>query len=294
MEVTKPEAILAFPAGAKTDNTAEVDITGSNTYFEQPNSVFADEHGNMWVAEQLDSTGSSAVLEFKAGTNGNVAPIRRIYGQGPNGASDVIVDTAGNIYVLETNMSQIAVFAPGANGQASPVRTITSNYFHLPYSLAFDPAQKNLYIAQTDGAGNPEVLFISVTAHGSVIPHAITTNAAPNGSYSFTGISLDSSGHIFVEGSPLGDNPGAVFELPSGKVGSFSPLRTLTGSVITQPTGVGVDAAGYVYVANFPRLLSGTADEIPVYEPGKSSAVRIITNSRLITPAILRVGPYVK
>jgi hypothetical protein len=294
MEASRPEAILGFTAGSKADNTPIVDITGTKTYFEQPNSVFADQHGNMWVAEQVDSTGSSAVLEFKAGSNGNVAPIRRIYGQGPNGAADAIVDDAGNIYVLETNESQIGVFAATANGEASPVRTITSSYFNGPYSFAFDPAQKNLYIAQTDGGGSPEVLVIPVTARGNVTPHVIYTNDAPNGSYQFTGISLDRSGHVFVGGTPVGDNPGAVFELPADKTGPVTPLRVLTDAGITQPTGVGVDAAGLVYVANFPPLFSGEPDEIPVYESGRSSPVRTITNSGLKLPGILRVGPYVK
>ncbi len=288
------KTLLGFTAGTKADSKPLVEIAGSRTYLEQANSAFADAKGNMWVAEQLDSTGSSAVLEFKAGSNGNVLPFRRIYGQGPNGASDVVVDRAGTIYVLETNMSQIAVFAATANGQASPLRTIAADAFNGPYSLALDPAQKNLYVSNTNQGGLPEVLVVPVTAKGKVSPHVIYTGYAPSGSYNFTGISLGRSGDVFVGGSPQGSYNSAVFELPAGKTGAVTPLRTLVDAGISQPTGVGVDATGIVYVANYPSLFGGGPDAITVYEPGRTSAVRSITNAALKLPGILRVGPYVK
>jgi DNA-binding beta-propeller fold protein YncE len=293
---TSSKTLLGFTDGTSGSSTPLVDIAGSSTYLDQATSAFADAKGNMWVAEQVDSTGSSAVLEWKAGSNGNAVPTRRIYGQGPNGASDVVVDSAGNIYVLETNESQIAVFAPTANGTATPVRTFTASIFNGPVSFALDPAEKNLYVTNTDQSGTPEILIFPVTSKGTVTPKEITSsNDAPASSYMFSGISLDRSGNVFVGASPEGSYDGEIFEFPAGKTGNVTPIRAIDDAYgSTQPTGVGVDAAGNVYVANFPDLFGGTAEAILVYKPGSSSIVRKIPSSALKIPGVLRVGPYVK
>jgi hypothetical protein len=197
--------------------------------------------------------------------------------------------------VLETNESELAVFAPSANGQASPVRTLTSSALYLPYAEALDPEQKNLYVAQDDGGGNAEVLVFPVDAKGDAQPKYIySTKDAPQGDYDFTGISLDRSGNVYVGASPQDGGSSAVFEFPAGKTGNVTPSRVLTSDGIQQPTGVGVDAAGLIYVANYPQFVSNTPGTITVYKPGSSATQRTITNASLKLPGILRVGPYVK
>lgn len=293
------KTLFAFAVGATASDKPLVEISGANTYLKVPASAFADTHGNMWVTEQDDTQGRSAVLEFKAGSNGDVAPIKRLYGPlGPgtvNDPIDAILDSAGNIYVLEstTYNSNILLFAPSANGEA--VATVDLSGQNPASSIALDPAQKNLYVATTGANALPEILVIPLPLkNGETTYHTITTGYAPAGTYLFGGISFDSAGNLYVAADPQGPYASAVFEFPAGKTGNVTPSRILDGASILSPTGVGVDASGLVYVANYPNLSTNTYGNITVYKPGSSTPIRTITNTELALPGVSRVDPYVK
>jgi hypothetical protein len=291
--------LLGFAVGATASSKPLVEISGSKTLLYVAASAFPDAHGNMWVAEQDDGSGKAAVLEFKAGTNGNVAPIRHITGPGGpntiNDALDVVTDTAGNIYVLDTSEfgSNLLVFAPTANGPA--VATQMFPGASPASSLELDPQEKNLYLTTTGANALPEVVVIPLPLRaGSTVSHTIATNYAPAGTYLFSGLGFDRAGNLYVAADPQGPYASAIFEFPAGKFGTVTPSRILYGSTILSPDGVGVDGSGLVYVANYPNTSTNAPDAITVYAPGSSTPVRSITNSAIQLPGLLRVGPYVK
>jgi DNA-binding beta-propeller fold protein YncE len=98
-----------------------------------------------------DSTGVH-VSEFAARAGGDVAPLRTIEGSatGFTGkiASGLAVDpVTGDLYVMVEGprfaaAGAVEVFAPGASGNAAPLRTFTdsSNHFSLAQGLAFGPS----------------------------------------------------------------------------------------------------------------------------------------------------------
>jgi hypothetical protein len=66
------------------------------------------------------------ILEFSAGSTGNVAPTRIISGSATTikvGGS-LALDSAGNIYVLD--VPNLLKFAPNATGNVAPIAMITT------------------------------------------------------------------------------------------------------------------------------------------------------------------------
>jgi hypothetical protein len=97
-----------------------------------------------------DGTGLH-VSEFAPRADGDVAPLRTIQGSatGLTGkiANGLAVDpVTGDLYVMVVGAhfaapGSVEVFAPGASGNAAPLRTFTdsSNHFSLAQGLAFGP-----------------------------------------------------------------------------------------------------------------------------------------------------------
>ncbi|HTR70884.1 MAG TPA: fibronectin type III domain-containing protein [Mycobacteriales bacterium] len=74
--------LLAEYAGRTTGNVRPVaTIAGAKTRLHSPVALAVDPAGNVWVLNDSVSDGSASVLEFAAGANGNVAPLRRIAGR---------------------------------------------------------------------------------------------------------------------------------------------------------------------------------------------------------------------
>jgi hypothetical protein len=65
-----------------------------------------------------------SILEFSAGSTGNVTPIRTISGSATTllAGGNLTVDGAGNIYIL--NALSILVFGATANGNVAPTAVI--------------------------------------------------------------------------------------------------------------------------------------------------------------------------
>ena len=113
---------------------------------------------------------------YAAGANGNVSPIQTI--TGPNTLLDpvgIAVDSGLNIYV-ENDSSRsskaglISVFAAGASGNVSPIRTITGSMTKLVYpeGIALD-SMGNIYVA-SDPRSSTSILVFAAGANGNVEP----------------------------------------------------------------------------------------------------------------------------
>jgi hypothetical protein len=92
------------------------------------------------------------------------------------------VDSSGDVYTV--SYGGINVFAPGAGGNATPVRTLSSkavtSYGALTGGMAVD-ASGNLYIVTETtlpGSSSPTILCFSATASGDTPPTNIFTPTA--------------------------------------------------------------------------------------------------------------------
>jgi hypothetical protein len=126
------QSIVIFDSTANGNVPPTSTLGGSDTMITNAVGVALDSAGNIYVANGYVtdiSTGSTVppfILEFSAGSAGNVAPIRVISGSATtllNGLSNLCLDSAGNIYVL--NSSNILKFAATATGNVAPTATIS-------------------------------------------------------------------------------------------------------------------------------------------------------------------------
>ena len=207
-------------------------------------------------------------LSFVAG-NGTPGPATE--GPATNSSlkspAGVAVDAAGNVYIADkgnnavekvTAAGQLSVFAGNGTPGAATEGPATSSPLNSPAGVAVDAAG-NVYIADT---GNNVVEKVTAGGQLSVFagngtPGAATKGPATDSSlfYPF-GVAVDAAGKVYIADtynhvvekvtaagqlSVLAGNgtPGAATEGPA------------TNSPLNYPTGVAVDAAANVYIADY-------------------------------------------
>ena len=102
-------------------------IGGPATTINSIAGLALDSAGNIYVSNiPSDQNALPEILEFSAGSTGNVAPTRTISGSATTMSvgGNLALDSAGNIYVL--NQLNLLKFAPDATGNVAPIATITT------------------------------------------------------------------------------------------------------------------------------------------------------------------------
>jgi hypothetical protein len=258
-------------AGAATVS-GSMDGTGSTARFNQPAGVALDGAGNLYVADFINSTirkvtpsGVVTTLAGAAGITGSAdgtGATARFYK--PFG---VAADSAGNVYVADSFNDTIRTIAPGgvvttlagtAGISGSADGTGSSARFNDPTAVAVDGAG-NLYVAD---AHNDTIR--KITSGGVVTTVAGTAGAS--GSEDGTGgtaqfndpfsVAVDSVGNVYV--ADFNNDtirkiaPGEVVTTLAGTAGiSGSANGTGSSARFNGPSGVAVDGAGNVYVADY-------------------------------------------
>ena len=153
-----------------------------------------------------------------------------------NGPAGVVVDTAGDVYIVDTGNSRIVEV--NAQGVASVV-TITglTPALSSPNGIAID-GSGNLYVADT---GNHRVVEITAAGVGSVISTGSVTLSSPKG------IALDQSGDIFIADT----TNNRIVEVPNGGAAAALTITVSSGSAtLSTPIGLAVDVTGKLYIAD--------------------------------------------
>ncbi len=243
---------------AGSGTKAQVDGQGSTASFSTPYGLTVADNGNVYVADAAgtalrlitpDGQVSSLALTNESGDPFSLASIH-----------DVAIDSQGNLYVperfkhrilkIDTDL-KVTVLAGGSQGFINGNGTAAS--FKFPMGLAVD-SDDNIYVSDS---GNSAIRKID--ANGDV-----TTFAGGNGHGSNDGdystakladpfeIAIDKDDNIYVA------------DRGTGRIRKITPERqvtTLAGSgtqpdgsttypLFDSPTGIDVDEAGNVYVAD--------------------------------------------
>jgi hypothetical protein len=279
-------ALFTLPVAAQTNplvvstvaglaNFGSADGIGSAAKFLLPASVAVDGAGNVYVADADNDTirkvtpagvvSTLAGTEQMSGTNdgtGSAARFNQPYG--------VAVDNSGNIYVTDsfnqtirkiTTNGVVTTFA-GLAGTAGfrngPATTNTTNgaVFSYPYGIAID-SSNNIYVADTD---NNMIRVITngsgtvATLAGWLIPgasNATGTNAQFNKPFA---LATDSAGNVYVADTHnylirrITSGGGVTTVAGSGSIGTNDGIGT--NAQFAFPTGIAVDSAGNIYVAD--------------------------------------------
>ncbi|MFO1497894.1 MAG: hypothetical protein U1G07_05785 [Verrucomicrobiota bacterium] len=248
--------------------------TGINARFNGPSSVAVDSAKNVYVADQINHT------IRKVTSAGEVTTLAGLAGDGGSAdgtgnearflnPSGVAVDSTGAVYVADTwnctirkvtpagvvttlaGQPGVPGFEDGTNSQAR---------FFNPQGVAVDKAD-NLYVADTVGYTIRKVTpvganWVVTTLAGRFDRYGSRDGTGTNAVFNLpTGVAVDSTGNVYVADSL---NHLIRKVTPAGVVTTFAGGAGLVGSVdgtgtaarFYSPTGVAVDNADNVYVAD--------------------------------------------
>jgi sugar lactone lactonase YvrE len=210
--------------------------------------IVVDASGNVYVADNTNAPPQfpgGQVAIFASGQRGNVAPANRIAGTSANFHSPggLALDAGGNLFVVDTGQGfasfpgDVQVFAPGASGNAAPIRAIAGNNTLLsqPFGIAFDQVG-NLYVTNV---GSNSITVYAAGAAGNVSPMRVITG--PNTRLSLpTGIAVDNAGYAYVgnENQSPPNSPILVFA-PNAN-GNVAPVAatTVNAQRFAEPSGI--------------------------------------------------------
>ena len=260
--VTAAFSIEMFSAGSNGNVSPALSITGADTGLSFPAAIALDSGGSIYVLNSsVQPSGIPSVTTYPAGSSGDAVPSATITSNftGIYGAYGVALDSVGNIYVINEDLSVgIAIYAAGsyANG-VPPVSTIAGGNTGLgtPVGIAVD-SSNNVFVLDTS-----DIKMYSAGSVGNISP-AATINLNSLGNNIPTGIAVDPGGNLYVTSARgmrcrrgrschyIGAPSVAVY--PAGSNGSVNPSALISGphTGLGTPLAVAVDHNGNIYVAN--------------------------------------------
>jgi hypothetical protein len=190
---SQPAPMVAVMAASANGTASPLrTITGSATQISGGSlGIAVDPSGTLYVSNTGLGTGPGEVLAFASTANGNAAPARVISGgsTGFGGLYGMDTDSSGNLYVLSIGLpvvpgdtTTIEEFAPTANGNVAPIRTIGGSNTGLTDSnvMCVDKSTGTIYASIAGLPVNPSVETFAATASGNATPTASFTSTAWN------------------------------------------------------------------------------------------------------------------
>jgi len=254
----------------------------ANGQFSNPVGLTVDGTGSVYVAD----SGNSRIVKFSSagvfqlgiggGTTWTGAAASPSIGT-PNGyfasPQGVTVDSAGNIYVADTNNHRVQKFNSSGSfllgigngtiwtGTASlPVATASNGYFNYPNGIAVD-GTGNIYVADTSNNRiqefNSSGTFVRGWGAGTTwtgTAPAATASSAVGWFTSPTGIAVDSSGNLYVADGPnhrvSKASATGAFATFAGTGTAGSTSGATASALLNNPFGVALDASGDLFVTD--------------------------------------------
>lgn len=205
------------------------------------------------------------VIVFPRDANGNVPPVVKISGPKTQLVYPraVTLDAGRNLYVSNytplQKTSNVAVFAPGANGNIVPSRVLAgaATQLHSPSALTLDASQ-NLYVVDqydaASGCGTPTLGCWAINvyapgAKGNVAPIRSIRGPATKLFYAY-GDAADAAGNVYVADGYF--TTCCVTVYAAGANGNVKPVRTIggTNTGLDIPIGIALDSNNNIYVLN--------------------------------------------
>ena len=261
--------ILKQVAGNGTTGYSGDNGLATNAQLNGPTGVAVDSSGNLYIADTLNhrirEVSGAGVITTVAGTgvqgfSGDSFQATSATLSGPTG---VAVDSDGNLYIADTLNHRIRKVS-----SSGVITTVAGGGTSLGDNVAATKAQlgSSLSIA-LDSAG---ILYIADTDNNRIrkVSNSVITTVAGNGTRGFSGdngpptgarldlpsaVAVDSAGNLYIADT---DN-NRIREVSNGVITTVAGGRTslgdngpATSAQLNAPTGVTVDPAGNLYIAD--------------------------------------------
>jgi hypothetical protein len=178
-----------------------------------PQGVALDSAGNIYVVNEGIQSGDQSsdppsVTIYRAGSNGDDAPMARIRGSktGLKNSQAIALDSQGYIYVSNQGENEkpdtITVYTPGSKGNVAPARVISgpATLLSAPEGIAVDSSGRLFVSSGAAGpaqSSNAAVLIFAPGSNGNVAPFAsIDCDCAKL--HTPGAITLGSNGNVYV------------------------------------------------------------------------------------------------
>jgi hypothetical protein len=182
---------------------------------------------------------------------GDAHPIATIAGPHAgflDGVGGLAVDSRNYLYASaasQAGIGQILVFAPDANGDVAPVRTITAKSHGGVYSVAIAlDASNRLWVGNLTV---PSIEEFAAGADGDVAPIRTIAGSATQ-LVKPSGIAIDRHRNIWVADYKAGK----LMKFAANARGNVAPIQVIAGAAtnLTSPYAVAVDGTGGIWVSN--------------------------------------------
>jgi trimeric autotransporter adhesin len=288
--------IITTVAGNGSNNYSGDGGAAANAQLSEPEGVAVDAAGNVYIADtanqRVRKVASGGVITTVAGTgsagySGDGGPAISAELYHPTG---IAMDACGNLYIaddLNSVIRQVSVAGAittvagngtaGFSGDGGPA---ASAQLFRPNGVAADAAG-NLYIADTNNNRIRKVSaegIITTIAGGSVFGYSGDGDPAYDALLnSPSGVAVDAGGNLYIADTGNSQirkisTAGIISTVPTAlapEVGSG-----LSGTPLTEPTSVAVDAAGNLYIAEqeFDRIRKVSASGDVTIVAGNNTA----------------------
>ncbi|HLX42284.1 MAG TPA: hypothetical protein VKR43_02570 [Bryobacteraceae bacterium] len=227
-----------------------------------PTGIAIDSSGNLYIADTnnnvIRQVNTSGTITTFVGDNGAGAGYSGDTGTAPNAQLNaptaVAIDSAGNLYIADSNNNVVRVVNSGTINTVSA----TSGTVNHPDGLAVDSAG-NLYVADTVDRRVIEVSngVFSVVAGNESVGYAGDNGPAVNAKFNDPfGVAVDSAGRVYIADTfnsrirKVGLDGNVSTIAGTGYPSYFGDGGQATSATIYFPHGVAVDASGNVYIAD--------------------------------------------